>query len=358
MKTFYFNRLLLNLLLFTVFVIPLSGQDSSLVGFWTFDDSTGVDSSVYANNGGLTPDPTFINGMKGSAMYFDGIDDHIFIWDSNSLDTDSSMTIALWIMPDSIASGGAKVMSKWYSAPSEGDWILSLSSQDSCGGACVSWYFGFANYSVYGNPNGWFSIGPPDLDYYLLLGEWNFIAVTFDTGFVNLYYNGNLIKTDTSIVKYTSLNEYNTDDIYIGSLWNGFPTYRFTGGLDEIRIYNRPLSAGEINDLYNQVTSIENRVNTLPEEFVLLQNYPNPFNPATTIKYQISKLSFITLKVYDVLGNEVATLVNEERPAGEYEIEFNSHSGLSGIKELSSGIYFYQLKTINFIQTKKMLLLK
>ncbi len=59
-----------------------------MVGFWTFDDSTGVDSSVYANNGGLTPDPAFINGMKGSAMYFDGIDDQVFIWDSNSLDTD------------------------------------------------------------------------------------------------------------------------------------------------------------------------------------------------------------------------------------------------------------------------------
>jgi hypothetical protein len=353
MKPFYFNQLLINLLLFTLFLIPLSAQDSSLVGFWTFDDSTGVDSSVYANNGTLSANPTFINGMKASAMYFDGVDDRVRIWDSNSLDTDSSMTISLWIMPDSANPGGAKVMSKWYSSPTRGDWLLSLSSRDSCDGTCVSYYFGFANYEVYGYPNGWFSIGPNNLDYYLKLGEWNFIAVTFDTGFVNLYYNGNLIRTDTSDVKYTSLSEYNTDDIYIGGLWNGYPGYWFNGGLDEIRIYNRPLSTSEVNDLYNQVTSIENPAykDEFPAKFDLFQNYPNPFNPSTIIILQIHELSFVTLKVYDVLGNEVVTLVNEEKPAGKYEVEFNG-------SELTSGIYFYQMKTGSFIETKKMILMK
>jgi hypothetical protein len=101
----------------------------------------------------------------------------------------------------------------------------------------------------------------------------------------------------------------------------------------------------------------------LPEGFVLYQNYPNPFNPSTKIKFSISSVGTrdrvsVQLKVYDVLGNEVATLVNKELAAGEYEVEFNSHSGLSGIKELPSGIYFYQLKTNNFIQTKKMLMIK
>jgi hypothetical protein len=354
MKPFYFNQLLINLFLFTLFLIPLSAQDSSLVGFWTFDDSTGVDSSIYANNGALWSNPIFFEGMKGSAIYLDGLGDGITIWDSNSLDTDSSMTISLWVMPDSVTPNGAKVMSKWYSAPEEGDWLLSLSSQDSCNGSCVSWYFGFANYSVYGNPNGWFSIGPPDLDYYLTLGEWNFITVTFDTGLVNLYYNGNLIKTDTSIIKYTSLNEYGTDDIYVGQLWN--LGYNFKGGLDEIRIYNRALSTSEVNDLYNQVTSVENDVNNLPEEFTLLQNYPNPFNPNTKIKYSIPKSSNVVIKVFDVLGNEVATLVDEYKPAGIYEVEFSV--GQESIPVITSGVYFYQLKVGSFIQTKKMLLLK
>ncbi len=100
------------------------------------------------------------------------------------------------------------------------------------------------------------------------------------------------------------------------------------------------------------VTSIEDDVNlTVPTEFSLEQNYPNPFNPTTTIKFQIPGLSFVTLKIYDVLGNEVATLVNEEKPVGSYEIQFDASNH-------SSGIYFYKLHAGDFAETKKMLLLK
>ncbi|MDZ7625244.1 MAG: M14 family zinc carboxypeptidase [Ignavibacteriaceae bacterium] len=94
-------------------------------------------------------------------------------------------------------------------------------------------------------------------------------------------------------------------------------------------------------------------------KFSLEQNYPNPFNPSTKIKYAIpnvethrdASLKMVTLKVFDVLGREVATLVNEEKPAGNYEVEFNA-------KSLSSGIYFYTLQSGSFTQTKKLVLLK
>jgi outer membrane protein assembly factor BamB len=93
-----------------------------------------------------------------------------------------------------------------------------------------------------------------------------------------------------------------------------------------------------------------------PEGFELSQNYPNPFNPTTKIKFTISSvgtslMKFVQLKVYDVLGNEVAALVNEEQPAGIYEVDFNAAG-------LSSGIYFYKLQAGNFAETKKMLLMK
>jgi hypothetical protein len=99
-------------------------------------------------------------------------------------------------------------------------------------------------------------------------------------------------------------------------------------------------------------------------KFGLEQNYPNPFNPSTKIKYTIPSViasetkqsQLVTLKVYDVLGNEIATLVNEEKPAGSYEVEFESHSG--SVRNLSSGIYFYKLQAGSFIETKKMLLMK
>jgi hypothetical protein len=94
----------------------------------------------------------------------------------------------------------------------------------------------------------------------------------------------------------------------------------------------------------------------LPQNFSLSQNYPNPFYPITSIQYAISNRQFVSLKVYDVLGNEIATLVNEEKPAGSYEVEFISHSGNG--RNLTSGLYFYQLTAGEFIQTKKMVLLK
>jgi len=102
------------------------------------------------------------------------------------------------------------------------------------------------------------------------------------------------------------------------------------------------------------LSDVENEL-TIPGEFILYQNYPNPFNPSTRIQYQVSSSSQVVLKVYDVLGNEVATLVDEYKSAGSYEVEL---SVSSGIRELVSGIYFYQLTAGDFIQTKKMILLK
>jgi hypothetical protein len=89
----------------------------------------------------------------------------------------------------------------------------------------------------------------------------------------------------------------------------------------------------------------------LPTQFILNQNYPNPFNPTTTINYSVPKSGIVKIKVYDLLGREVATIVNENKPAGNYNIEFNA-------SKLTSGIYFYRMEAGSFSQTKKLLLLK
>ncbi len=98
------------------------------------------------------------------------------------------------------------------------------------------------------------------------------------------------------------------------------------------------------------VLPVELNVKSL-DKFALEQNYPNPFNPSTTIKFSVPKLSFVTIKIYDVLGSEVAALVNEEIPAGTYELNWNAAN-------LPSGVYFYQLKADSYVETKKMILLK
>jgi glucose/arabinose dehydrogenase len=94
-------------------------------------------------------------------------------------------------------------------------------------------------------------------------------------------------------------------------------------------------------------------------DYHLFQNYPNPFNPVTKISWQSPVNSWQTLKVFDVLGREVATLVDEYKSAGNHEVEFNvAHSAAKDIRAVTSGVYFYRLQSGNFIQTKKMILLQ
>ena len=88
-----------------------------------------------------------------------------------------------------------------------------------------------------------------------------------------------------------------------------------------------------------------------PEKFFLSQNYPNPFNPATKINYELRVTNYVSIKVYDLLGNEISSLVNKKQNAGKYEIEFDGSN-------LSSGVYFYKIVSGDFIAVKRMVLMK
>jgi ligand-binding sensor domain-containing protein len=149
-----------------------------------------------------------------------------------------------------------------------------------------------------------------------------------------------------------------------GTNFGIFPQQQ-TGGLPHAQIYD--LEVKNIQNGYELwiscasrgvavlkvITSVTNQEETksLPTDFVLNQNFPNPFNPTTTISFSIPSFGFTSLKVYDILGNEVATLLNEEKPTGNYSVTFNAYS-------LSSGTYFYRLSAGSFSETKKMILIK
>ena len=149
--------------------------------------------------------------------------------------------------------------------------------------------------------------------------------------------------------------------------WKKFDDYMLTEGehtltigyredgaeLDKICVSNfpyAPLGMGaEAVNLCN-ITGVEYK-SELPTGYELKQNYPNPFNPSTTLSFVIGHKSFVSLKVFDILGNEIAKIVNEEKPAGEYEVAFNAAG-------LPSGVYFYSLKAGDYSDTKKLILLK
>ena len=128
------------------------------------------------------------------------------------------------------------------------------------------------------------------------------------------------------------------------------------GGYWKLRIYDGAsgntgtLDAWSLTLLYQTATDVTDDIK-IPTQYLLSQNFPNPFNPSTTIRYGLTQQMLVTLKIYNILGQEVSTLVNEEKPIGTYELNWNASN-------LSSGIYFYRLHAGSFVETKKMILLK
>ena len=136
-------------------------------------------------------------------------------------------------------------------------------------------------------------------------------------------------------------------------IWVGYIVGQGTSALNSVTVTRNYVQNAQayFNNNFTNGTVSDVDDFSIVTEYNLSQNYPNPFNPNTKISWQSPVAGHQTLKVFDVLGNEVATLVNEFRNAGSYEIEFNAST-------LSSGIYFYRLSDGSFIQTKKMILIK
>ena len=174
------------------------------------------------------------------------------------------------------------------------------------------------------------------------------------------HWYGSIWLNDTRVTYIYNVNNNKTEDLW--QIWDGLNwanDYKlsFTYDGDNNLIEELGQHWGGFNWI-NDIKSFLSYIPTEIEEFVgevskysLANNYPNPFNPSTTIEYQIPELSFVAIKVFDVIGNEITILLNEEKPAGSYEVKFNAEG-------LSSGIYFYQLIAGDFVKTKKMILIR
>ncbi len=160
--------------------------------------------------------------------------------------------------------------------------------------------------------------------------------------FDEITYNKN------NLEKYENISyEINCSDILQGSYY-----LRLVSEVSGEAEFNLGLIQNDVSEIAKK-----NYVNAsyygdkVPSTYEISQNYPNPFNPSTTINYQIPQTGFVTLKIYDILGKEVTTLVNEQKNQGRYSINFDA-------SRLASGVYIYQLRVNVYVSSKKMLLLK
>ena len=327
----------------------------------------------------------------GNALRLDGTDDYAAPLSPN-VSGSTEGTIEFWFATESWTTTNSIWNGGNGHPGTNGDWVKIGSHSPTAGNQNLI-------FGVYSGAWRWSNSGVLPA-----AGTWRQVAATWGSAGLKIYLDGVYINSNS----YSGgLPTYATELIGV-SAWGDF----FNGYVDEVRIWNYERSIAQINftlldtlsseyystsdsgliayyrmdlledlginsdgpddirdlsingnhlDSYGDpvllssgafvVTGVEIKTNEIPVRFGLSQNYPNPFNPSTTIQYSIPQRSNVSLRVYDILGNEVATIVDEYKSAGSYEVTFDAIG-------LSSGFYFYKLRAGSFVETKKMILLK
>lgn len=341
------KTLLLMLLLSTVIFAQVD-LEKGLVGYYSFDQINGavVVNQATADNKG--PDgeimedpvssavPEIVPGISGDALLFS---------------TTNSSHVALGIYDPSEKTDQLAISCWVYWNGLDGSWQPIAGLRDGWDPPTIGWSM-VLDYASGGlqfetnTPNGKVFIitpEPPQLE------DWTHVVLNFDGGIATYYFNNSwMVEGEMQFGE----GRY-TCPFRIGAGWtngNGF-----NGIIDEFRIYDRMLTEAEIKFLFENPSGVASAVETAPQapkRFDLQQNYPNPFNPSTAISYAIEQTDFVTLRIYNMLGENVATLVDQLQNPGEYSVRFDA-------RDLPGGIYMYRLTVgTAFDQTKKMLLLK
>ncbi len=317
---------------------PSSISTQGLVAYYPFDgipnDASGNGNNGIVNGATLTIDRF---GNSNQAYSFNGTDNYIAVNQNSTLELGSGdFTVSAWIKTSS--PNFARVVSK---------------------GECFSsgWQIGQdgkIEVSIQSPPNGPLYMHS-NLNNYSD-GHWHFILFKRENGSIQIYgdgvKDGNPLSFPYSLTNTNARLTIGRCDASGGACDDAF----FNGAIDDIRIYTRALSETEIQQLYlengwGSSTQVVKLNNTIDGHFEVYQNYPNPFNPSTTINYSIAASGHVSIKVYDMLGREIATLIDEEKSSGNYTCKFN------GVN-MPSGVYFYRIKAGNFSSTKKLVLLK
>lgn len=308
--------------------IPREG----LVGYWKMDEGDGTltaDSSGFGADGTLEGAAFWTDGYMGKAIELDGVDGYVNCGAGNGqFDIEDALTLSAWVNQWDL---GNEEHNPWLG---KGDHSYQIKHQRA------------NNYKMIVYTDDWYDAAVPVDPSHIY--EWHHIAGTYDREYIRLYVDGVLVDS-TAHDQQIALSDH---PVCIG--WNADESAAdryFAGQIDEAMIYNVALSSDQIRQLYDIKSAVMEK-RTLANEFTLQQNYPNPFNPTTSISYTIPANLPVSLKVYDMLGKEVATLVDAQQSIGTHTVEFNA-------AELSSGLYVYKLQAGELLtQVRKMMVIK
>lgn len=324
----------ISLVILLMFGVAL-GQDiprEGLVGYWKLDEGEGFvahDSSGYGADGELFGAADWVPGYIGNAIELDGIDGYVDCGPGEGqFEIEETLTLSVWV-------------NQWDFGNSEHNpWIVkgdnAFSLKHHTTNTCE-----FCIYQA-----TWYCVNAPIDSSHLF--EWHHYAGTFDGDTLKVYIDGQLDTTSTlEEPQFIALSEH---AVNLGRDAQNVDRL-FMGQIDEAMIYNVELSAEQIMQLYDIKSDVMYERN-VANQFYLRQNYPNPFNPVTNISYTIPAALPVKLKVYDTLGHEVRTLVNEQQSFGTHSVSFDA-------SELPSGIYFYKLQAGDLLtDMKKMISIK
>ncbi|MFU8860745.1 MAG: LamG-like jellyroll fold domain-containing protein [Cyclonatronaceae bacterium] len=266
-------------------------------------------------------------GVTDGAYRFDGINDFMRVANSAPLNFSDAITLNFWITFDRFYEREQFPIShgSW-----DNRWKVSLSNNK------IRWTI---------NTTG----GITDIDSETTVErlKWYNVTALYSGDDMELYIDGKL-----EAFKYWS-GSINPSpvDLTIGQIVPNNNQYNYNGKLDDIRLYDYALPYEEIQRLASVTTSVEDGRSELPRETYLYQNYPNPFNPTTVITFDLKEAGDVSIRVFNMLGQEVGNLVQERMSAGSHTIPFNASA-------LSSGMYVYRLRTGSVVQTRKMMLIR
>jgi hypothetical protein len=330
--------------IFSGLAIAQVDLESGLVGYYSFDNV--VDDTVVVNevsgtdvmpNGIIRNEPVWTDGVSGDALLFSpSSTGHVaFGTYDPSADTDE-LSVSVWLNWNGLDGNWHSVCGK------RDDWDPSLIMWD----ICLDMSSGGIQFETNTADGKVFIISPEPP----IIGEWTHVVVTYGGSYGIMYMDG-----EWAIEGEMTFGLGRDAEFHLGCGTTG-GLDPFNGAIDEFRVYNRVLSDAEATALFHLTTSIERNTKAPISGFMLCQNYPNPFNPTTQIQFGITEPAPVSLKVYDILGQEVATLINANLRAGVYNVTWDAKNS-AGTKVVN-GTYFYRLATGNQVTSKKMLLLK